>query len=95
METVKDLNWFKNEMISILNKYDVSYKFYEEGDFGSLNQIVFESPYKGGVIDFWSKGWLGVHLVDYVKGEELLNALLEPYQEEEKANFFKQLKELL
>ncbi|NAW50585.1 hypothetical protein GNY06_04025 [Elizabethkingia argentiflava] len=95
MEKVKSLDWFKEEIAPNLIPYELNYRFYEEGDFGSLNQVIFESSGKGGGIDFWSTGWLGVHLVDYIRGEELLNVLLEPHQEQEKTEIFKRLQELL
>lgn len=75
--------------------FEIQYKFFEKGDFGELNQIEFNSKEKGGEIDFWSTGWLSIHLVDYIKGDELLNIFLEPYQEIEKENALRKLQELL
>ena len=69
MEKVRDIKWFKNIVVPTLVSYEVTYRFYENGDFGSLNQIIFESAEKGGQIDFWGLGWLGVDLFDY-KTEE-------------------------
>ncbi|WP_177730462.1 hypothetical protein [Flavobacterium inviolabile] len=92
---MKDINWFKEEIEPYLEGYEIKYKFFEKGDFGSLNQVEFNAEKLGGEIDFWSTGWLGVHLVDYIKGKELLNVFLEPHQEEEKENAFKRLQEFL
>ncbi|HTG55267.1 MAG TPA: hypothetical protein VL943_03280, partial [Niabella sp.] len=75
--------------------YEITYRFYEEGDFGSLNQVVFESSEKGGGIDFWGLGWLGIDLYDYKNQKQLLNILLEPHQEKEKTQAFLKLQELL
>lgn len=92
---MRDINWFKKEVEPCLKGYEIKYKFFEKGDFGSLNQVEFNAEKQGGEIDFWSTGWLGVHLVDYINGEELLNAFLEPHQEEEKEKTLKRLQELL
>ena len=92
---MKNNIWFKEEVEPCMKNFEIKYKFFEKGDFGALNQVEFNSKEKGGEIDFWSTGWLGVHLVDYVKGEELLNVFLEPYREEEKEKVLRRLKELL
>ena len=92
---MRDVICFKKVIEPCLKGYEIKYKFFEKGDFGSLNQIEFNSEKQGGEIDFWSTGWLGFHLVDYIKGEELLNVFLEPHQEEEKDKILKRLQELL
>ena len=92
---MKSIFWFKNEVEPYLKNFEVKYKFFEKGDFGDLNQVEFNSKEKGGEIDFWSTGWLSIHFVDYIKGEELLNVFLEPHQEEEKEDAFKKLQALL
>ena len=90
-----NIDWFKVEMASLLIDYEVEYKFFENGDYGSLNQIEFNKEEKGGGVDFWSSGWLAIHFVDYIKGEVLLNVFLEPHQKEEKVRAFKKLQEFL
>lgn len=92
---MKDLTWFRKEVEPYLKGYDVKYKFFENGDFGDLNQIEFNSKEKGGEIDFWSSGRLSVHLVNYINGDELLNTLLNPEQQKEKDKLLSKLKELL
>ncbi|MCA0236109.1 MAG: hypothetical protein LCH81_06980 [Bacteroidetes bacterium] len=92
---MKSVVWFKEEVEPYLKGFEIKYKFFEKGDFGELNQVEFNSKEKGGEIDFWSTGWLGVHLVDYMKGDELLNVFLEPHQEIEKENILERLRELL
>ncbi len=95
MKEVKDIKWFKDELVPKLTGYELSYKFFDEGDFGSLNQVEFNSKKIGGNIDFWGLDWLGIFVWDYEKEEQLLNVLLEPHQEEEKVKAFNQLQELL
>ena len=92
---MQNIIWFKKEIEPHLIGFEIKYKFFEKGDFGKLNQIEFNSKETGGEIDFWSTGWLGIHLVDYIKGDELLNIFLEPRQEEEKEDALKKLKNLL
>jgi len=92
---MKNVNWFKKEFESYLKGYDVKYKFFEKGDLGDLNQVEFNSKERGGEIDFWSSGWLNVHFVDYISGDELFNILLKPDQYEEKDKVLNKLKDFL
>ena len=92
---MEDVNQFKNEFEPYLRGYDVEHRFFEEGDFGSLNQIEFNSQKKGGEVEFWSRGVLYVHFVNYENGDELINILLMPEQDGEKEIIFQRLKELL
>ncbi|MHA6697866.1 hypothetical protein [Chryseobacterium sp. A321] len=95
MENVKDIDWFKREMASYFNEYELIYKFFEQGDFGSLNQIEFNSEKIGGNIDLWGLGSIGIFVWDYEKNEEILNILLSPNQDKEKIEALDKLKELL
>ena len=40
---MKDLEWFKKEVAPLLVDYEIEYRYYNQGDFGSLNQIIFDS----------------------------------------------------
>jgi len=95
MDTNKNILWFKTVIEPTLKGYEVEYRFYDDGDFGSLNQIEFNSKEKGGNIDFWGLGYVGIFLWDYQKEEEIMNILLEPNQEEEKEKFIESLLRLL
>jgi hypothetical protein len=94
MSEEKNIDWFKKELVNNFKDYQITYRFFEEGDFGSLNQVILESSEKGGGIDFWGQGWLGVDLYDYKNDKQLINILLEPHQEDEKNKALKKLKEL-
>ncbi|HZY39061.1 MAG TPA: hypothetical protein VFE53_20535 [Mucilaginibacter sp.] len=95
MKEVNDIEWFKAKFAPKLKGYELDYKFFSEGDFGSLNQVEFNSRKIGGNIDFWGLGWLGVFVWDYEKEEQLLNLLIEPSQEEQKIAAFNKLQGLL
>lgn len=95
MKEIKDIKWFKDKLAPELQDYELKYKFFNEGDFGSLNQVEFNSKKIGGNVDFWGLGWLGIFVWDYKTEEQLLNVLLEPDQEKEKENAFEQLERLL
>jgi hypothetical protein len=95
MKAITDIEWFKSNFAQFFKGYDVNYRFYEEGDFGSLNQIDFNSNEKGGNIDVWGKGWLGIFLWDYKKEEQIMNVLLSPEQENEKQLALERFKNLL
>ena len=36
---MKDLNWFKQEISPSFGKYEIAYRFYKNGDFGSLKSF--------------------------------------------------------
>jgi hypothetical protein len=95
MEEEKGIEWFKREIAPQLKGYELSYKFFEEGDFGSLHQIEFNSERMGGNIDFWGLGWLGVFIWNYETDEEVLNVLLRPEQGDEKDKVVKQMLEVI
>lgn len=44
---MKDLEWFKKEVAPLLVDYEIEYRYYNQDDFSSLNQIVFESLKNG------------------------------------------------
>ncbi|MEZ4887457.1 MAG: hypothetical protein R3E32_22180 [Chitinophagales bacterium] len=90
-----NIQWFKNKIEPTLSEFEIKYKYFEEGDFGSLNQVEFNSLTKGGEVDFWSSGVLAIHLVDYVEGVELMNEFLESKQTKEKENALRRLQNLL
>lgn len=92
---MKNIIWFKDNFEYYLNNYVIEYKFYENGDFGNLDQVEFNSTGKGGEIDFWSSGSLNIHFVNYITGQVLINIFLEPYQEKEKNEIFERLRELI
>lgn len=94
--SVKDPCWFKDFIEPEMNGFETGYKYWEEGDFGSLNQIEFNSRKIGGNIDFWGSGFLGIFVWDYERDLEIMNVLLETHEIKEKKNAFrKMLKYLL
>lgn len=95
MTNLHNIEWFKSELAPQLKGYELEYKFFGEGDFGSLNQVEFNSSKIGGNIDFWGLGWLGVFVWDYQKEEELINVLIKPDDDEKKRLAIDELKKLL
>ena len=91
-----DVAWFRDRFIRLIGDgYKFEYTFFKDGDFGDLDRVEFEGNEKGGNVDFWSSGWLNIHLVDYKNEGELLNVLLEPHQEKEQEQAFEKLQSLL
>ena len=95
MAEIKDIEWFKKEIAPHLTGYELKYRFYEKGDFGSLSQVMFESVKIGGSIDFWGLDWLGISVFSYETEDVLLNVLFETGHHDEKEKGFKRLQELL
>jgi hypothetical protein len=95
MEKKENLIWFKTNFEPLLKDYEVKIRFFENGDFGSLDQIEFNSPHKGGNLDLWGAGWIGVFLYDYRTDNEIMNVLLKPNEINEQKKLLKALKSLL
>ena len=94
-EIVKDIEWFKKSVEPLLNGYEINYKYYDKGDFGSLNQAEFNSKKIGGNVDFWGLGWLGVFVWSYETDEQLINILVESDKEVEKEKTLIELLQIL
>jgi len=92
---VRKIEWFKKEVLPILAEYDVTFRYFEDGDFGSLSQFDFNSIELGGNVDFWGLNWLGIFLWSYKEERVLLNVLLDPDQELSKEQAFKDFLALL
>jgi len=90
-----NLDWFKKELESKLENYEMTFSFFENGDFGNLDRVEFENLRKVGNIDFWDSGWIEIHLVDYKEEKELFHVMLEPNQEYEKERALEILKGFL
>jgi hypothetical protein len=75
--------------------YEIEHKKFLNGDFGDLERFEFNNAELGGGVDFWSSGWLGIHLVDYATEEELMNFLLEPQEEDAQKERLRELLSLL
>lgn len=64
--------WFLLEYFPRLEQtYSIKY-LEEPGDFGLLRGVQFESTSKGGYLYFWENGFVGLLLVDYGKGESII-----------------------
>ena len=89
------MHWFEQKIKPTLEGYEVKDRYFENGDFGSLTQVEFNSKKIGGGIDFWGLGWLGIYVWDYIEEIELMNVLLEPDQLDEKTVAFEELRKIL
>ena len=62
---------------------EISYRHFQNGDFGDLSQVEFGRGERVGAIDFWSSGYVGIHLVNTDTGQVLINSLLSPEETQE------------
>jgi hypothetical protein len=92
---LNDIIWFKENILPTLREYQIEYRSFENGDFGDVERVEFEGNNKGGSIDFWSTGWLGIHAYNYKEEQEIINVLLEPEEHLEKTKAFEKLQEIL
>lgn len=95
MKGAKDIERFVDGLANKFVGHELTYRSFKEGDFGTLDQVEFNSKKIGGNIDFWGLGWLGVFIWDYEAEKQLLNVLLEPHQEKEKSEVIEQLEYIL
>lgn len=56
--------------------FDVKKISGENGDFGDLIGVQFDSDDCGGYIYFWSNGFIGFQLFDYLSDEEIIEDTL-------------------
>lgn len=74
----RDIVWFKEAVLPLLKNYNVLYSSFKDGDFGDLERIELEGENKGATIEFWSAGWIGIHIYDYKLNNTIFNVLFEP-----------------
>ena len=58
------MDFFRKEVASHLSSFNLEYRSYADGDFGALEQVVFNTQNIGGNFDFWESGWLGIYIYD-------------------------------
>jgi hypothetical protein len=90
-----NIKWFKCEIAPMLKDFEIEYDNFEKGDFGDLERVEFNNDKRGGEVDFWSSGYIGIHSMDYQSGEVLLNILFEPEKDKEVEQTLRSLIELL
>ena len=90
-----DLKWFKENLSCKFKEYQITYNFFANGDLGDIERVEFEGNGKGGSIDFWSSGWLGIHVYSYITNQQLMNILLEPDEQSQKNKAFDDLIKIL
>lgn len=83
-----DISWFNKEVAHKFTKYSIEQKSFGQGDFGALEQVIFDSTDIGGNLDFWEYGWLGIFIYDYNTDETLLNVMISPNEVEDKKKAF-------
>jgi hypothetical protein len=91
----RNMQWFKKYFLPALQEYKIAYSSFQNGDLGDLDRVELEGNDIGATIEFWSSGWLGVHIYDYKIDDTVLNALLEPEEDLEKEYIFKKIEILL
>ncbi len=73
--------WFKvmiQPKLSEKADYVFNYRHYDDGDFGDLDQVAFDSDAYLCEIDFWSSGWLSLGVWDVLQEKVVINEFLEP-----------------
>ncbi len=78
-----------------LSGYDFSYSSFINGDFGDIERVDFQGKSRLGGVDFWSQGWVGIHVVDLRIQEEVMNVMIGPDEADEIPVIFDKLIKLL
>ncbi|MDC5596909.1 hypothetical protein OHX11_14185 [Acinetobacter baumannii] len=76
------MDYFKKNIFpKIKENYTVTFSNATEGEvmgFGNLERVEIEGNNILGGIEFWSSGWLSIHLINIERDEEILNSLISP-----------------
>lgn len=92
----KNLQYFNQHITpKIPPHYHLEWSNFGEGSFGDLRRLEFESPKYLGTVDFWSRDWVAIDLVDIGEGEEILNVLFSPDEDRDIRQCFHRLLELM
>lgn len=91
---MRDIDWFNEGYSQLFHNFELQYQYFPNGEFGSLNQIEFNSNEYGGNIDFWGNGWIGIFVWDYQNDIEIMNFLYDNEQEQEINEAFMKLRKL-
>jgi len=75
-----DYRWFERVVSPKLGSFATKHQHVENGDFGSLDQVEFESETVAGEVEFWDSGWVRLTVVDMVQQEWKQRVLLRPEQ---------------
>ncbi|SFQ23450.1 hypothetical protein [Parafilimonas terrae] len=90
-----DIKLFKQELKHFFKQYEIEYRHFPEGDFGELQEVVFENKFKVGAIQFWGMDYLAIQLFDYQTQEMLINIIFEPDQDAQKEKGLQNLVNLI
>lgn len=90
-----NISWFKENLAAKFSNYKLEYRFFPDGDLGSLNEITFENLHMSGAINFWGQGYIGLFIYNNINEREEMNLLLEPDNDEEKQKGFNRLFDIL
>lgn len=88
-------DYFDLHVMPALGDYEFTYSSFLNGDFGDIERVEFFGKEKLGGIDFWSKGWVGIHVFDEKLGDEVMNILLSPDEMDRLEAVFNQLVNVL
>ncbi len=90
-----NINLFKKKIENSFSNYDLELSSFPEGDFGYLERIEFDNKSKGGNVDFWEKGWIEIHVVDYLLEKEIFHILISPEERDKIEESFEFLFKIL
>lgn len=91
-EYLSGLTWFELKFKPLLiGDFEFNYVDEKGGDLGDLSGVQFDSKKMGGYIYFWSSGYVGYQLVDYLKEVELVEDTTEEISSRSYDEIFKSL----
>lgn len=70
-----DINWFKNSFVDELQKFDVEFLEFKDGDLGDLHEVRGECERLCFTISFWSSGYVGIHVFSFAEDDEIVNRM--------------------
>ena len=92
-------SYFKENIVPKIEKYySITFStFIEENiiGLGNLDRFEIEGDSFLGGVEFWSRGWLGIHLINLTSDDEIFNILISPDQNIKKIEMLKKLEDIL
>ena len=76
--------WFKEHIAPQMSTFDIQYRYFSQGDFGSLDEVNFESERFIGTINYWGNGFLSVTLFDNIMNDIVVNIMVDSDIENDK-----------
>ena len=93
------MEYFRENILpKIENHYVITFSIFSEKEIiglGDLERVEIEGSNLLGGVEFWSLGWMSIHLVNMENDQEILNTLISADEDNRKIEELYKLEEIL